>query len=89
MKTLRNHCPMESVGMAVVAAVAAVSLLSAVLLAFVDDGATPWFAVDTHQAALLVRCEAMPASTARHHCLREVAAASAQTMRDSTALARP
>lgn len=87
MKTLRLLSPMQNAGMAVVAAVATVSILGAVLLAFADDGATPWFGVDTQVAALLAHCEAIDETAARHTCLREVAVAAAAPSRNGTALA--
>ncbi len=76
----------STVAFASVAVTAAV--IAAVAFAFADDGRTPWFNADTRMAAQLVRCEALPADSRRHRCLREVAAIADEQVRAQVALAR-
>ena len=64
----------EELVVAVIAVLATLCFLGSVLFIFNEDGRTPWFRADTDLAALLQRCQGAHSSSARHQCLREVAA---------------
>lgn len=81
--TFRQRCVIL-----LVACVTALSVMSAVLLAFVDDGRTPWFNADSDLARVAQRCDAEARSSRRHACLREVAQDAAQQASAPTRIAR-
>lgn len=89
MNSFRLLEPRERAGLALFTAVASASVAAAVLGVFADDGRTPWFKADTLLAAQLVRCEAMPADSRRHDCLREVAALADAPSGQAVAAAHP
>jgi hypothetical protein len=56
---------------AATAVVGSLATLAAVLIAFHDDGTTPWVGAD--QAALVAHCEPTSSATQRHECLQAAA----------------
>lgn len=70
---------------AVVSVLAALSFLGSVLLAFADDGRTPWFRAEDPAAGLVADCAGHRVSSERHRCVRQLAAAAAS--QSSAALA--
>lgn len=60
--------------LALVAAVAALAVVSAALLPFAVDGRTPYFEADAASRTAVDRCRDLPLRAERHACLRAAAA---------------
>lgn len=72
---------------ALVSVLAALSFLGSVLLAFADDGRTPWFSAGAPAASSAAHCADRLASSERHRCLRKVATAATGPARPALAMA--
>jgi hypothetical protein len=71
-----------------VACVAGLSVVSAALLLFVDDGSVPWFDASSELAIAAQRCDAITNGRQQHACQREPLQAAARLASSPTALVR-
>ncbi len=71
-----------------VACVAGLSVVSAALLLFVDDGSTPWSDASSELAIAAQRCDAITNGREHHECQRESFQAAARLAPSPTAQVR-
>jgi hypothetical protein len=78
----------ERCAILLVACVTGLSVVSAAMLLFVDDGTTSWLDTSSVPAIATQRCNAITDSRQRHECQREMVRAAARLASSPTALVR-